>query len=167
MGLGRVSGSGPRHVKLRRFSDRDAKATYDIFYAAVRKGTVAHYSQYEREAWAGSQTQPENWLRRLNAQQTILAEMEGRIVGFMSMKPDGFLDLAFVLPNVMGMGVAGRIYGALEDWARENNLSTLRTHASHLLRPFLIRRGWQVVKAQTVLSNGRRIENFQMEKLLA
>ena len=167
MGSGRVSGASPRHVRLRRFSDRDAKATYDIFFTAVRKGTAEHYSQFEREAWAGSSVQPENWQKRLSSQHTEVAEIEGRLVGFMSMKETGFLDLAFVLPNAMGAGVGGQIYAALEDWARESKLTKLTTHASHLLRPFLIKRGWQVVKAQTVLSNGREIENFLMEKALA
>ncbi|NNK77410.1 MAG: GNAT family N-acetyltransferase [Litoreibacter sp.] len=153
-------------MKLRRFCDRDAKATYDIFFTSVRKGTAEHYSLRQREAWAGSSVQPENWCRRLGSQHTLVAEMEGRIVGFMSLKESGFLDLAFVFPNTMGTRVSDRLYEALEEWAREQKLEKLTTNASHLARSFLARYGWEVVKAQTVMSNGREIENFQMEKLL-
>ena len=45
----------------------------------------------------------------------------GVITGFMSLCPDGYLDMAFVLPEVMGKGHAARIYEVLLAHAKDHD----------------------------------------------
>ena len=176
MGSGRLQNTRPGHLKLRRFRPADATPTYNVFYDAVHKGTQAHYTDRDRAAWAASATAPGNWGARMGGQITHVAETEGRIVGFMSLRPGaddengaeraGHLDMAFVLPRVMGTGVAAELYTAQESAARELGITRLSTDASHLAKPFFLRQGWEVLRAQKARSNGHDIENFAMEKQL-
>ncbi len=156
----------PPSVKVRPFLTSDAQATRAIYHDAVIGGTSAHYSRSQRLAWAGSRAVPPGWVKRLREQYTLVATLEGRIIGFMSMAKSGYLDLAFVLPAMMGSGIAARIYEALEAWARKSGLTALTTEASHLARSFFSKHGWKVVAAQEVEIRGQLLENFRMAKSL-
>ncbi|GFE65754.1 GNAT family N-acetyltransferase [Litoreibacter roseus] len=167
MGSGRISGSGARHVALRTFRPTDSSATYKVFFEAVRRGAATLYSEADLAAWAASEKVPERWGERLSLHHTLIAEREGRIIGFMSIAKNGYLDMAYVLPSFMGQGVAEKLYTALENWARAAKIDHLTTEASHLARSFFARQGWTTLTPQTVHRNGRDILNFRMEKHLS
>lgn len=153
-------------VIVRRFRPMDSQACHRVFFDAVHGGTQEFYSDIERIAWAPHEGAPETWTNRLDRNETVVAEAEGRLIGFMSLTQGGHLDLAFVTPLAMGTGVAGRLYDALEDWAHKQSLPVLTTDASHLAKRFFGKRGWAVLCEQTALSNGHAIVNFRMEKPL-
>lgn len=153
-------------VTIRRYRDGEAPALHRIFYKAVRHGTAAFYSDAQRRAWAPSSRMPERWNARLVEQFTLVATVEGRIVGFMSLADHGYLDLAFVLPDHKSSGVGSRLYTEIESEARHQKLHFLTTEASHAARPFFLRHGWQDVEKQTVERHGVALENFRMEKAL-
>lgn len=167
MGPRRIQNTRPGHLILRRFRPADRTATYRVFYDAVHLGTGEHYSPRDRAAWAACEQAPDNWTARLSGQITHVIESEGRIGGFMSLTRAGHLDMAFVLPHLMGTGVADRLYAAQESAARDLGLERITTEASHLARSFFLRHGWTELGAQKARSNGHDIENFAMEKHLA
>lgn len=166
MGPGRIQNSRPGNIVLRRFRDTDAAATHHVFYDSVHLGTTEFYTPRDRAAWAACDAPPEGWAARMSSQVTHVAETSGRIVGFMSLTKTGHLDMAFVLPKVMGTGVADRLYAAQENAARDLKLPRLTTDASHLARSFFLKHGWTVLAAQKARTNGHDIENFAMEKVL-
>lgn len=151
-------------VIVRRFEDRDAEATARIYFDAVRVGARDHYDEAQRRAWAPSVPDTPPWRERLKSQTSFVAERDGAIVGFMTLKPDGCVDLAFVAPDAMGTGVARQLHERLLAKAASMGLRRLNTEASHLARPFFERQGWSVVKQQTVERDGVALTNFVMEK---
>jgi len=151
-------------VTVRRFEDRDAEATARIYFDAVRIGAQDYYDEAQRQAWAASVPDTPPWRARLRSQASFVAERDGAIVGFMTLKPDGCIDLAFVAPEAMGTGVARQLYERLLAEAVAMGLRRLHTEASHLARPFFERQGWSVVKQQTVERDGVALTNFVMEK---
>ncbi len=92
--------------------------------------------------------------------------MEGKIVGFMNLAPNGYLDLAFVHPDWIGKGVAARLYERLENYARAEGMPSLDSDASLFARPFFERQGWRILKEQQPVRNGVSLTNFHMEKKL-
>lgn len=153
-------------MTVRRFEDRDAEATARIYFDAVRIGARDYYDEAQRQAWASSVPDTLPWRARLRSQASFVAERDGAIVGFMTLKPDGCIDLAFVAPEAMGTGVARQLYERLLAEAAAMGLRRLHTEASHLARPFFQRQGWSVVKQQTVERDGVALTNFVMEKHL-
>ena len=154
------------HVSIRRFQDTDAEATARVFFDAVRRGTAGFYDRQQREAWAPGVPETTDWRSRLNSQSVFVAESGGEIIGFMTVRPDGYVDLAFVAPDWAGTGVGGSLYSSVESEAMALGANRLHTQASLAARPFFERRGWSVVKAQTVERGGVTLENFVMEKPL-
>lgn len=147
---------------IRRFQNGDMTQTHNIYYRAVREGAVRFYTQKQRQAWAPSAKPEPDAAERLAAMMTYVAEAEGELIGFMSLETDGHLDMAYVLPEWMGKGVATALHAALLHEAQGLALPQLRTEASHLARRFFERQGWQIVKAEIVERHGQRLERFRM-----
>lgn len=153
-------------VTVRDFHERDAESCHRVFYDAVHQGARDFYTEIERIAWAPHDSPSDRWAGRLADNKTMVAAAERRILGFMSLTLEGHLDLAFVTPQAMGTGIAGRLYAKLESWAIQNGLAVLTTDASHLAKRFFTRQGWDILAQQSVISNGHPIVNFRMEKRL-
>lgn len=129
---------------IRPYRPEDRAATARVYYRAIMEGTVAQIGAAERAAWAGSPdpdlTEPDKLLE----QWCWIAEEDGRATGFMSLCPDGLLDMAFVIPEVMGKGTAAALYDVLLAKAQTERLPRLTVLASAYSRSFLLKRGWQV-----------------------
>jgi putative acetyltransferase len=129
---------------IRPYRPDDRAAAALIYYRAIMKGTAAHLTEAERSAWARSPKPDLPKPDKLLNQWCWIAEEDGQPTGFMSLCHDGLLDMAFVIPEVMGKGTAGALYDTLLAKARTENLPRLTVLASVFSRGFLIKRGWQV-----------------------
>lgn len=153
-------------MRVRPYCTDDAVRLADVFDRAVREGTVGVYDADQRAAWASAMDTPPNWARRLNEEITVVAERGGQVAGFMTLGRDGFLDLAFVLPEAMGTGVAAALHDRMLVEAEARKLSRLTTEASHLARRFFIKQGWRDLGEVQVSLGGSSLTSFSMEKRL-
>jgi putative acetyltransferase len=152
---------------VRSFADGDAPALAGIFHRSVHEGAAARYTPEECAAWSPEVPDTRSWELRLAEADTVVAELPDGPVGFMSLDMGrAYLDLAFVLPEVMGRGIAGVLYAVLEGRARARGLSRLETEASLLAEPFFARHGWRLVRRQKVERLGVLLSNAVMEKPL-
>lgn len=152
-------------IRPYRAGDTDHLAA--LFHRAVHEGTTQFYSETERAAWCPAPPEGPTWQARLTEGQTLVAEIEGAPVGFMTLVIEtGYLDYAYVAPQVMGKGVASTLYAVLEGRARIAGLTRLETEASHLAERFFARHGWTLLTRQTVERRGVQIPNARMEKTL-
>ena len=128
---------------IRPFTMDDARPTREVFVRAVREGAASRYSAEERAAWVPDPAMPEDWGEWLAGHVTFVAEDERGITGFMMVERDGYLNMAFVLPEVMGKGTADRLYADILAAARALDLPRLTVFASRHARRFFARHGWQ------------------------
>ena len=153
-------------MEVRSFEPADVGPLAEVFHRSVREGASRRYDRAQVEAWAPSAPQGPAWETRLAEADTVVAvEGEARL-GFMNVDDNGYLDLAFVLPEQMGQGVSDLLYAVLESRARARGTRTLTSQASLLAEPFFARHGWQVVRRQEVEIGGVVLQNAWMEKVL-
>ncbi|NNE88096.1 MAG: GNAT family N-acetyltransferase [Silicimonas sp.] len=150
---------------LRSCASEDADALGDIFYRAVHEGAASRYTAEERAAWVSEVPRGAAWAAKLAASDCVVAESGGVLVGFMSRQGAHF-DMAYVVPEIKGTGVAGVLCAVLEGRARAAGVTVMSVEASHLAEPFLARRGWQLLRRQVVERRGVRLANCVMEKQL-
>jgi putative acetyltransferase len=152
---------------IRPYRGDDAPALAAVFHSAVRTGAGRHYSAKQRAAWSPEPPSGDEWQARLAQPDTMVAELDGAAVGFMTLDmTTGYLDFAYVAPGVMGKGVAETLYAVVEGRARVAGVAQLSTEASRLAERFFLRRGWQLVARQKVERRGVKIPNARMEKRL-
>lgn len=148
---------------MREWTPQDAEASYAVYYDAVRNGATDLYSPSQCQAWVPSPIVQDWWLPRLSEDDVwVTSDMHG-LTGLIGLRPDGYLDLFFVCPRARGNGTAVRLYETLVRQARALELSRLTTHASHYLRPFLEKRGWDLITSEIITRDGIQIERFEME----
>ena len=163
MGPTGVQNAGQSDITaIRSYRAADRNACIKVFYRAVREGTKAFYDQAQRTAWAPTDTPDPDKPDKLLDQWCWVAEAGGTITGFMSLDRQGYLDMAFVLPEVMGNGTAGALYDALLQRARSERFPRLTAHASHLARRFFEKRAWKVDCKEEFAASGQVYERFHM-----
>ncbi len=153
-------------TSVREGRPEDYPALAAIFYDAVHRGAAAHYTAEQRAAWAPGLPAPAVWAERLAGQTVLVAVREGAPVGFMTLTRSGHVDLSFVSPDHMRLGVGSSLMAALERRAAADRLSTLTTDASLAARAFFAAHGWTVQREQRVERGGVALTNLAMRKSL-
>ncbi len=153
-------------MRVRPYRTEDAACLAQVFDRAVREGAAGAYDAAQRAAWASALDAPPDWSQRLSEEITLVAERGGKVAGFMTLGRDGFLDLAFVLPEAMGTGVAAALHDRVLVEAEARDLLRLTTEASHIARRFFIKQGWRELGEVQVSLGGTTLTSFSMEKRL-
>ncbi|MFN7224594.1 MAG: GNAT family N-acetyltransferase [Paracoccaceae bacterium] len=153
-------------IRLRPYAPADRSEVKAVFFRAVREGAAAHYTAAQREAWAPEAAVDPAQPDRLAGQFCLVSECDGRITGFMSLDGDGYLDMAFVLPEVRGKGHAAALYDAILAEAKRRELLTLTCHASLMAKPFFLRRGWTVVYSEDHPVGATTLLRFAMQIMI-
>lgn len=154
-------------IKVRPYRPDDRGTCQAIFYRAVHEGTGAFYNADQREAWAASDRFDPSVPDRLVNQMTWIAEVEDVAVGFMSLRQDGYLDMAFVLAAFHSRGVADALYARLVSSAGLLGLGRLYVDASPLAHRFFAKHGWVVEYREDHPARGQVFDRFRMSLLLS
>ncbi len=151
---------------VRAYVPADVDALIDLFRQAVRRTAIRDYTEAQVMAWAPDVVERERWVERRASRPTWVAEIDGRIAGFIDLEPDGHVDMMYVHPEFKGRGVATALMAKLEEAAAAQKLGRLYTEASITAKPFFEKKGFRVISAQTVHVRGQDLLNYRMEKIL-
>ncbi len=152
-------------VQIRRGNTSDHAALADIFHESVRDGATL-YSGAQRAAWSPAPPALSDWSAKLNAQTVFVAEADGKPVGFLTLLPDGEIDLAYIHPSHKGTGLFRKLYAQLETYALKSDSRTLTTHASLHAHPAFLAVGFEVTEKEHVERNGETFQRYAMQKRL-
>ncbi len=148
-------------LELRPYNSEDLPAILNLFYNTVHTVNARHYTPEQLSAWADGRPDALVWDTSLRAHHSLVAWLDGIIVGFGDMDETGYLDRLYVHADHLGQGIATALCDALEG---ASAASSFTTHASITARPFFERRGYRVVQEQQVERHGVLLTNYVMEK---
>lgn len=147
-------------MQLRPYRTQDCPALARLFYDTVHTVNARDYTPPQLDAWADGHVDLAAWDRSLSERHSLVAVLDGVIVGFGDMASDGYLDRLYVHKDYQGRGIATALCDALEQAAP----GPYTTHASITARPFFEHRGYRVVREQQVERKGILLTNFVMQK---
>ena len=148
-------------MQLREYQPSDCAQMAELFCQTVHSVNAKDYTKEQLDAWATGQVDLQAWDKSFREHKTIVAVENGELVGFGDIDRTGYLDRLYVHKSHQGKGIATAICDALE---RTVVGKTLTTHASTTAKPFFLRRGYRVVREQTVLRRGIPLTNYLMAK---
>ena len=149
----------------RAYTSEDLAAVVRLFQDTVHTVCARDYTPKQLDAWAPQEIDMERWQATLLAHHTIVAEEDGVIAGFGDMDDTGYLDRLYVHKDFQRQGIATAICDRLEAaLSPEPSPVRFTTHASITAKPFFEKRGYRIVKEQTVERRGIRLTNYAMEK---
>lgn len=137
----------------------------EIMFTAIHTGP-SPYTNAQAHAWLAAPNGGPDWHRRLSQQYVVLATVNAAPAGFMTLRPDGYLDLAFILPAARGQGLFRALYTAVQTHAKAQNLPRIHTHASLIAQAPFAAMGFQLVTHETVQRAGQTLARAVMEKRL-
>jgi putative acetyltransferase len=155
--------------KIRPYrSPDDAAATFVLFQAAIRQTAAAVYEPDQIDAWAGPpSTDLSGWDGRRREACTLVAEVDGNVVGFTDLQPDGLVDMLYVHPRAGRRGVARALLTEIKVAARADGIPELRTLASRSAQPAFESLGFTLVADRpTNTVRGVIVPNAEMRCLL-
>lgn len=147
-------------MNIRPYRSSDCPALAELFYETVHTVNAAHYTPDQLDAWADGKVDLEAWDHSFREHYTLVAEEEGKILGFGDIAADGYLDRLYVHRLHQRQGIAAALCDRLEQTVK----GSIVTHASITARPFFEARGYRLVKQQQVERHGVLLTNFVMEK---
>lgn len=166
-------------MKIRIFKKADCMAVYQLFHDTVHSVNTRDYSINQVEAWANteiSQDYLDVWCQALLESYTLVIvktfepyhnnEFNEQVIGFGNLTKDGYLDRLYVHKDHIGKGIGNQLADQLEAYAKGLGLKEIVTHASITARPFFEKRGYQLIKEQTVERNNQQLTNYIMIKQL-
>jgi putative acetyltransferase len=151
---------------LRPFLIEDTPLLAEIFRASISELTADDYSERQQEAWISSIEDEEAFARRLGAQLTLIATLNGSPVGFAALQNNETIDLLYVHPAATGQGVGAMLIDALEKLAGARGTKKLRADVSDSAQDFFKKRGFVPWRRNTVQRGSEWLSNTTMEKTL-
>ncbi len=153
---------------IRPYRPTDIEAIYQLFYHSVHEVARKDYSPQQLAAWGKPERNTQRWDEGLLLQKVWVAETDGEISGFISLKPeDGYVDFLFVHHLHQGKGIASLLLQALEAEARLLDIPQLTTDSSLTARPFFLSKGFYLQEENIKTVNGVEFLNSRMGKILS
>lgn len=150
---------------LRPFLPADVPMLAAIFAASIGELTGDDYNEAQQEAWMAA-AENEEFGRRLAADLTLIATLEGSPVGFASLRGKDHIRMLYVHPAVVGQGLATALVDALEKLAGSRGAEKLTVDASDTAQGFFAKRGYIAMQRNSVTINDEWLANTTMQKTL-
>lgn len=149
---------------LRRYREGDLQALVRLFTDAVHRLAGGYYTAAQLAAWAPQPPDLNGWTARLASLETLVAEIDGELAGFIAYEADGHIDLLYTSPAYCGRGVAAALFRQAEAELARRGITELYTEASLAARGFFEHRGFRIVEEQQVQRNGVVLQRYAMRR---
>lgn len=151
---------------IRDYQPGDHLAIAEIFCRAIHEVASACYTPAQCAAWSDKAANPGHWEQRCAAKLPFVFETQGEVAGFLELDDDGHIDCMYVHPDHGRKGIASRLIDHAVRRCEENGVGRMYVEASHCARPVFEKKGFRIVKQQTVPLRGEELVNFVMERYL-
>jgi len=160
------SGPFPK-PSLRPYQESDLETLAEIRFAAIEELTVDDYDEAQRQAWASLADDDAAFAQTLEKGLTLVAQIGGEPVGFVTLHDFGVIDQLYVHPAVARTGVATALCDAIERQAAGHGVTTLTADVSDTAKPLFEARGYRAEHRHTIEIDGQWLGNTRMKKVLA
>jgi len=153
-------------LSFRPYLPRDAETLAALFAESILTLGEDHYSEGQLAAWATFGEDAAAFGAFLAGFTTIVAETEGEIVGFASLKDDKHIKMLYVLPDAARQGIGKALVNVMELLAAKRGAEALSVDASEVAVPLFEKLGYEAQKRNTVMIEDEWLANTTMKKTL-
>lgn len=122
------------------------------------------YSPEQLKAWTSSIENRQRWTDILTSQYILIAELDNKIVGYITLHNNNYIDLLFVHKDYQRQGIADKLYVEMEKEAIKQKGTFLSADVSKTARPFFEKKRFVIIQEQTNIRQGVEIINYKMSK---
>ncbi|PCJ66571.1 MAG: GNAT family N-acetyltransferase [Bacteroidetes bacterium] len=149
-------------MKLRQAQLSDLEEVQTLFVQTIKNTCKSDYDKDQINAWITSVENKERWEDLLINQYFLIAEIDGKIVGFGSLKDGSYLDFMYVHKDYLRQGIAHFLFENLKDESIRLGFDILTSDVSKTARPFFESKGFKVTKENRNIIQGVELINYHM-----
>lgn len=135
---------------------------FEIFTSAISEVCSKDYSEKKIRAWLPSEYHADRWKERLEGINSYIAKFQRNIAGYADIQKDGYIDHFFIGSRYQSKGIGSTLMGTL---LKNSNSDRIYSHVSLTARSFFEKKGFVVVKENTVEMRGVELRNYIMERI--
>lgn len=117
-------------MTIRKYRPEDSAEMARLFYDTVHIVNAADYTEPQLNAWATGDVDLAKWNASFQMHNTVIAEIDGTIVGFGDMDETGYLDRLYVRKDHQRQGIANAICDVLKAECPTKTIHHPRFHHS-------------------------------------
>jgi len=151
-------------VRIRRYQEGEEAALFDVYYSAIHLVACRNYTPEQVEAWAPRDLAPDLWRNRIRGIKPFVAELEGQLVGYADLQPNGYIDHFFVSGNHPRKGIGSELMRHLLAEAEAQGIPVLTSDVSRTAQPFYESFGFTVVEHRFPQLRGVVLPNALMRR---
>ena len=145
---------------IRKYEQDDLLEIIQLFYDTVHHINIKDYNLEQIEAWTSSYNDLKYWQNKMHNSYCIVALMDQKIVGFANIEDNGYFDCLYVHYRYQNKGIGSRLCEAIEEYYRNKKF----VHVSLTALSFFSKRGYKIIKKQSVYKDNIMLTNIVMEK---
>lgn len=160
-------------IVVREAKLEDAELIVRAHYSAVHTTAKGHYAQSILDEWSPSVTPErigkfENLIKNPEGEIILVAELDGKVVGFGSIVPNkNELRALYVSADVNSKGAGSALIEHLESKARQLDMAELNLDSSITAEAFYVKHGYEIVRhGKHPLRSGNLMDCVVMKKVL-
>jgi len=154
------------HMIIRRFRIGDEIALFRVFYSAIHDIASHDYTRDQVDAWAPADLDQTLWAEHLRNLRPFVAEVDGKIVGYADIQPNGYIDHFFVSGTHPRQGIGTLLMNRIHEEARLLGIDELTSDVSTTAETFFELHGFHVVRRGFPIRRGVTLQNAFMQKNL-
>lgn len=153
-------------MQIRHYQEADAREITTLFHDSVHAIDRRLYTDQALEAWSPTPPDYEHWRARLTLKKPFVADINGQIVGFIELDPDGHIDCLYVHKDYQRQGIGQSLLKHLCDIAKQRRYERLYVEASKAAKPLFDALGFETLSVNQIERRGSVLTNFSMQHIL-
>ena len=154
-------------IVIRPYHSADLKPVMQLFHDTIHTINSRDYSPEQITTWAPETMDQKLWDQRLSNSHTLIADINGIIVGFCNFEGTGYLDCFYCHKDYQRMQVGTTLITKLEASAHSQGIIRIFSEVSITAQPFFLRHGYNIITEQHKIHRGVMFINYRMEKYLS
>lgn len=151
-------------ILIRRCVEGEESALFDVYYSAIHLIASRNYTTEQVLAWAPRDLDATLWREKMRSIKPFVAELDGKLVGYADVQPNGYIDHFFVSGTHPRMGIGSLLMRHILSQAQELEIATLTSDVSRTAQSFFEAFGFVVVEQRSPVLRGVTIPNALMRR---
>lgn len=153
-------------MHFRTATHEDLPLIKQLYVETIHNVCNKEYNEQQLKVWSATTQNTQRWQDTMDNQYVILAEKEGRLAGFATLKLGNYIDFFYVGKDFQRQGVARDLLNKIEQQANLLKATYLSADISLSAKGFFERNGFEVIQQQENYRDGVVLINFNMKKIL-
>jgi len=153
-------------VHIRRFLPGEETALFGVYFTAIHLVASRDYTAEQVEAWAPRDLDMAIWRKKIREIRPFVAVLNGELVGYSDVQPNGYIDHFFVSGDHPRRGIGSLLMTRIIEEANALCIPELTSDVSRTAQPFFAKFGFAIVEQRRPEVRGVVVPNALMSRQL-